>query len=312
MKQRILVPLDGSPLAETALSEARLMAQVLDCAITLLHVIMPVTAERAYLFPTSRLQHDWEDYHSRAQEYLHTVQARLAEDGIEAACCVDEGFPADVITRHIENDPAVAMAVIATHGRSGLQRWFLGSVADKVFHAVRKPVMIVRPAPKNQPVVDKGQYRTILVPLDGSSIAAQAIDMAQQIGKNTGATLVLLGAVPNVTDLIMGVGDTLPLWMEEQLQEEKDRLTKYLDLTAQQYVATGGKARTRVVYGQPAEEILHACTDEKADLIVMASHGRSGMQRLWYGSVATKVVNAAAVPLLIIHASIPNEPGTPL
>ncbi len=312
MKQRILVPLDGSPLAETALSEARLIAQVLDCAITLLHVIMPVTSERAYLFPTSRLQHDWQDYHSQAQEYLHTIQATLAEDGIEAACCVDEGFPADRITHHVESDPAVAMVVMATHGRSGMQRWFLGSVADKVFHAVRKPVLIVRPPAKSQPVLTKQQYKTILVPLDGSPIAAQALDLAQQIGQATGATLLLLGAVPDVTDLIMGVGDTLPLWMEEQLQEEKERLTKYLDLTAQQYAATGGTVRTKVVYGRAAEEILHACTDEKADLIVMASHGRSGIQRLWYGSVATKVVNAAAVPLIIIHASAGNQPGTPL
>jgi nucleotide-binding universal stress UspA family protein len=312
MKQRILVPLDGSPLAEAALSEARLMAQVLDCAITLLHVIMPVTAERAYLFPTTRLQHDWEDYHTQAQEYLHSVQATLASDGIEASCCVEEGFPADMITHHVENDPAVTMVVMATHGRSGVRRWVMGSVADKVFHAVRKPVLIVRPPAKNQPVAPKTHYSTILVPLDGSPIAAQALDHAKLIGKATGATLLLLGAVPDVTDLITGVGDTLPLWMEEHLQEEKDRLSAYLETVAQQYAASGGAVRTKVVNGRAAEEILHTCTDEKADLIIMASHGRSGLQRLWYGSVATKVVNAAPVPLLVIHATTASEPGAPL
>jgi nucleotide-binding universal stress UspA family protein len=301
MEKRILVPLDGSPAAETALADAAAIAGRRGCGLLLLHVVALDKGERTYRFHRSAAQPAGEVV-DHATAYLQGVQQRLADHGVTAELLVDEGDPAVRIIHHVERDESVEMVAMATHGRGGIRRLLMGSVADKVFRATHKPLLLLRPEETAADQQLDKQYQTILVPLDGSPTAAQALWYAQELAEEMQARLVLVGVAPELEDLLLGVGDTLPLWMDDSLQKQKADLRDYLATAAANLASARLPVETRVVSGLPAEAILKACQDDRADILVISSHGRSGFQRLWYGSVATKLVHSAHVPLLLINA----------
>ena len=301
MDTRILVPLDGSPSAEAALADGVAIARRRKCGLLLLHVVALDTGERTYRFHRSAA-HPAVEGAEQAAAYLQSVQQRLAAHGVAAEILVDEGDPAMRIIDRVGHDDAVDMVAMATHGRGGLRRWLMGSVADKVFRAVHKPLLLLRPEDTAATQELDKQYQTIMVPLDGSPTAAQALWYAQDLAEEMQARLVLVGVAPELEDLLLGVGDTFPLWMNDSLQQQKANLQDYLASAAANLASTRLPVETRVVSGLPAEAILKACKDCRADILVISSHGRSGFQRLWYGSVATKLVHSAQVPLLLINA----------
>jgi nucleotide-binding universal stress UspA family protein len=178
----------------------------------------------------------------------------------------------------------VAMIAMTTHGRSGWSEWAFGSIAQKVLHGAPVPLLLRRartaPAVSATPAL-----RTILVPLDGSAFAEQALPLAQQFAQASNVTLLLVAAMPPLDDMGLVLAGVEPMWMLADSYATDDREKDYLNNIAQRVRATGITVHTCCVWDAPAQAILRTSTEEGADLVVMTTHGRMGVQRLWLGSV---------------------------
>jgi nucleotide-binding universal stress UspA family protein len=313
MQHEILVPLDGSPLAETILPHAQLLAESTGSALTLLSIVpvLPVTNPMAGALGMDPLdEHDWETDVARAHDYLLGVAARLEADGVRVRAEAIEGVPAPAILDYAARHPAVRTIAMATHGRGGVGRWVFGSVAEQVLHGTPIPLLLVRPqpGPRGPQTPAARPYRTILVPLDGSALAEQALTQATALAAHAGAALLLVAAVPEPDTAVGRPGkETQPRNRAAAARvAEATRLEAYLGRTAANLRAQGAGAGTALPAGPAAEAILHAAETGGADLIVMASHGRSGLARLWLGSVAAKVVQGATRPVFLVRATGPD------
>jgi nucleotide-binding universal stress UspA family protein len=310
MQREILIPLDGSPLAETILPHAQRLAESTGSAITLLSAVPTVLTANAVAGPLGMEpydEHAWETDVAQAHDYLLRVAARLEAQGLRVRADVVEGVPAPAILDYCTRHPAVGTIAMATHGRSGLGRWVFGSVAAQVLHGAVIPLLLVRPQPgPHGPQTPAGRpYQTILVPLDGSLLAEQALTTATTLARAAGAALLLVSAVPEPDAHVGRPGnETQPRSRAAAARvAEAGRLETYLGRTAADLRAQGLGAGTALPGGPAAEGILHAAETSGADLIVMASHGRSGLARLWLGSVAAKVVQGATRPVLLVRAT---------
>jgi nucleotide-binding universal stress UspA family protein len=146
-------------------------------------------------------------------------------------------------------------------------------------------------------------YKTILVPLDSSLLAEQALEHALDLATTEDTTILLVTVLPNPQQRI-GLSDTFaPLWLEEVQKSEANRLKDYLLATAQKLRRRGLKVQTETPTGNPAAAIIRTATKRHADMIVMTTHGRSGFQRLWLGSVATSIVHQSTCPLLLVRST---------
>jgi nucleotide-binding universal stress UspA family protein len=174
-----------------------------------------------------------------------------------------------------------------------------------VLHASIKPLLLVRPGTPESDMqaqlhpVAAQPYRTILVPLDGSAFAEQALAQARDLASLTGASLVLVTVMLGEHDYMSEVVAAEHWAIADRNTAEQ--LGSYLADTAAQLQAAGLPVSTQLVHGYPPEEILRVGDQVQADLIVMATHGRGGFQRLWLGSVALKIVQASNIPILVIR-----------
>ena len=307
MIPQILVPLDGSVHAESALAVARAVARATGRELTLLRVVpTPIIVEPIIGLPPPRnhladcLAADLES----AIHYLQEVAGRLP-GAVQTVAL--QGDPATAIVAYAEQHPQIVLIAMATHGRTGLSRWVLGSVADAVLHAAPVPLLLSRPGAAGSAALPPRGASTILVPLDGSAFAAQALDPACALATATGATVVLLGAhEPGARP----AGDAGPSGVAPDRQNGVLHLEEHLRATATRLAAAGIPVTTQLVQGPPAQVILDQCEHVPADLIVMATHGRQGLQRLRLGSVAWQVVQGATRPVLLYRH--PAGPVLPL
>jgi nucleotide-binding universal stress UspA family protein len=306
MEKQILVPLDGSALAETVLPHAEALARANGYALLLLHVATPSETSQTNVWiaaAPAALRREWEVSRlTQLHAYMTAVATRLQAEGLQVRTEVlMDHDPAAAIVGRADRDPAVAMIAIATHGRSGLSRWALGSVAARVLHAATKPLLLLRAREASEAAIPNWQYRTILVPLDGSVFAEHALEPAQTIAAGSGSELLLLAVVPAVDDIALAEVDIIPDWMQAEREVEREHHDQYIKQVADRLAVGGQRVRTRLGTGSPAEEILLAADVEQAGLIVMTTHGRSGLSRLWLGSVAAKVAQGSQVPVLLVR-----------
>lgn len=302
----IVVPLDGSPLAERALPYAQYLATLYNANIRLIDVVPDPLPEPATIDTLPHLYHMGEtitERHvrqqalhkaacDRAEGYLFSQAVRLRGQGLQVSADVCGGPPAEAIVQHA--DQSDTLVVMATHGRSGLRRWALGSVADGVVHLGHTPVLLVR---ATGDVVRTWSIRRIVVPLDGSRYSQQALPLAADLADQAGADLIFVQVLTPLLDLEGGWG-ALP--GDFDAQRRTDACAE-LHAIADEYRARDLHVTPIVTFGYPAEEIMHASASHDADLIVMATHGRSGVQRVVLGSVADKLLHATATPLLLVH-----------
>ena len=314
MQPQILVPLDGSPMAEIALPHAVAMAKLTSSTLTLLRAVPPPTVFEPIagtIAPSAAIWEIWDGELDMAREYVATIARSLQPEGLSMQTAVFDEQPATAIVRYCEEQPSVALVVMATHGRSGLRRWVFGSVAEKVLHASPRPLLLIRPTGKeSEKPIDKLQetpaphYRKIVVPLDGSPFAEQALEQARKIACRSGGKLILVSVATTPIDYRIELAGAAagPVWVESVEQPETEYLTKYVLNTAEKLQMAGLEATGHITEGMPEEEILRVSQRVDADLIVMSTHGRSGLERMWLGSVAMKVVQTANTPVLLVRA----------
>lgn len=297
----ILVPLDGSPLAERVLPYADAVARATGASLTLMTAVENHRDGVGARLPAlrERLEHGARD---RAAQHLEGAAALLRSWGRTVSTLITSGRPAEEILDAAERLNA-ALIAMATHGRSGLQRWLVGSVADKVMRLSRRPTLLVRPAEEQGPLQPLPLTR-LMVPLDGSPLAEQALTIAVEVARGAGARLLLVRVEPWVSTTLAATGEAAAL-------VNVDDLEAAVAHEAEQYLAeVRGRlpvdlpVDTAVLRGTPALELIAYAERAQVDLTVMSTHGRGGLQRLVLGSTADRLVRAG-LPCLLVP---PAEP----
>jgi nucleotide-binding universal stress UspA family protein len=230
----------------------------------------------------------------QATAYLHTVCARHARAGSTLRPQIVEGDPASRIVE-VATTEGVDAIVMTTHGYSGFTYWVMGSVTERVVRAATCPILVVR---------DARPIRHILVPVDGSLRAEQALLPALALARRLDATATLLHVLqPTFVLAPRSFGWeylSLELDMAMMATAEQDA-RRYVTELAERHAASEVTIRTIVRGGTIAETILHVAESEKSDVIAMATHGRTGLRRWVYGSVAEKVLHRVPCTLLIVR-----------
>jgi nucleotide-binding universal stress UspA family protein len=287
MFERILVPVDGSELAERALPSAVALAHGLRCPAHLIQVIpLPRTLAFGPVVSAEVWNQVIEGSTEAASEHLERLQLHFTVAGVPATHEVRLGDPALQIIEQAQG-PLPTLVVMATHGRGGFKHWALGSVAEKVVRGIDTPVYLVPAAAKAV-----APPRRVLVPLDGSATAGAILPAALDISAALGADLTLLRAYP-----LDGEGT----------RRAHHAAWAYLQAEKRQLERPGRCVRTATRRGEAALEILEYACRHKVDAIAMATHGRSAVRRWALGSVADKVLHGAPVPVLLLRAKLRAE-----
>ena len=299
MYKRILVPLDGSELAEVALPYAEELSVKLGIGIELLRAVaLPVYSE-----PLGGVYNVEQElaFKSGAKEYLSRVGCRLKERGIDVRPGVVSSTAAEGIIDCASKD-GVELIVLATHGHSGLTRWALGSVADRIIRGTDKPVVLIR-AKEHQPAVsEQGVIKKIVVPLDGSKESEAVIPCVTWFAAGLGAEVILFQALAGGFHTITAEGYDYTIYPEQQIASDKAFAENYLTMAGKQFEEKGIGLSYEVRVGDAAEEIIEFANDLGADMVAMSTHGRSGVSRWVLGSVAEKVLREGNKPLLLVRA----------
>jgi len=309
----VMVPLDGSRFAEHALPMALAIARRSESG---LHLVRVRTAPW--------LDSDLDGAEDYVKVLARQLEARLPgkvtpwilndESGALRYPPPTPDSVAEVLASHAQNHD-VGMIVMATHGRGGVQRAWLGSVADSFARITPRPVLLLRPHGEDfNPAVDATRgIRHILVPLDGSETAEQAIRRARLLGERFGARYTLLRIISPLSQQYSGVGyDAYPL--AHMIPMSRRAAADYLDRVAADLRGDGLTVETAVVEDtSPAPAITDYANEHDVETIAITTSGAGGIRRLLFGSVADKVVRNGEVPVLVCNvrheeaASSPDE-----
>ena len=320
----VLVPLDGSELAEGILPYVAQIAGGVGARITLITVVDPdmleipnalrgessggrVPAREREQAHTRRheesgpfVQQILENVERRAEANLREVAERLREQGANAEGRVVLGTPAEQIARFAE-DEGCDLIAMSTHGRNLIARGVLGSVTDKVIHSVGVPVLAITPErARKYHQEPAAQMTSLLAPLDGSELAEAVLPYVESLAQAMPlkVTLVKVLRLDASTSAYLE-GMTYPTDARIQAEVEKES-TEYLGEVASTLSGKGVEVDTSVVLGTPASAIADLAHEHDYDIIAMATHGRSGISRWVLGSVTETLVRTSGNPVLVI------------
>ncbi len=294
MNGKILVPLDGSKVAECALPYVENIAVKTDGEIVLLSVSATGSPETNHIFQ-SYLEHLTEQIERRLKERWN---GQKPPQHLE----VHSGKAAEEIVRYADENN-VSLIVMSSRGLSARGPWALGSVAGKVVRGTRKPVLLVRGQPGNATIQQDRLVKRILVPLDGSPTGESAIPCTGMMAKALDSEVVLFHVVRQPAPWVgLEGGMSYTMSLEEE-EGRKAYAIAYLEKVGKQLEDEGVKVTCKIGFGFPADEILDYAKANAVGLIAMSSHGRSGIRRWVLGSVTAKVLNSGDTAVLIVRAS---------
>jgi nucleotide-binding universal stress UspA family protein len=290
---KILCPVDFSAVSQHALDHAAAIARWYDARLMVLHVfanlptmdVPPLVLDAAN---QERLTND-----------MRAMAARVPPEVPLDFRVMEAGFVHDEILAQLA-DTRADLLVIGTHGRSGFQRLFLGSVTEKVIRKAACPTLVVPPrAPDVSPDAPV-QFRRILCPVDFSASSLDALAYAIDLAEEADARLTLLHAVeiPPILNQEPSVVEVdLPRFREAAAGEARRRLHNLIPEQARTYCTV----ETAVVEGRAYREILRQANQQQSDLVVMGVHGRGAIDRLVFGSTTHHVIRAAPCPVLVVR-----------
>lgn len=333
MFKKILVPLDGSELAEGILPYVMQMARGLDLPVTLLSVVdpedvempdsasgpgadalvghissvgvdvvdidsPPIGARLSHAVISERSQmHATQVYEEAVVEmrgYLEEKAKDIVERGIAVSTLVRYGNAAEQILAAADKD-GCGLIAMSTHGRTAFGRGLIGSVADRVAHSSGLPTLIISPERAEAYWSGGANFTSLMVPLDGSRLSEQALPVAERLAKTLGLDVVLTRAAK--TEGVYPYVGTRGL----EIAIEKEGLT-YLENIGEELEDKGLNVSWELLRGAPAPALVDYAHKMPQDMIVMTTHGRSGVRRLLLGSVAETLVRSSGDPVLLIPA----------
>ena len=300
MYSRMLIPLDGSKTAEKVLPYARFVAGALKLPIELLAVVdivemaTHISADQARYLDTMTA-----DGVRRSEQYLGEI-ARTFPKGTK--CTVEKGQPEQVIIETAAADKGT-LVTMATHGRSGMNRWLLGSVTEKVLRGGTNPMLLVR-ATEEGKTNGGANLKSIVVPLDGSELAEGVLPAVAELAKTLRLAVVLFRAYNIPYSAYAGGEGYYAVNYNELLTAMRDEAVDYLEKKAEA-VKKMGIAEVSCVAkeGFAADEIISLARQSPDNLIAMCTHGRSGVKRWMLGSVTETVVRHSSGPFLVFRAA---------
>ena len=314
MYENIIVPLDGSDASRQVLPYARSIAKTVGATLRLIGVLEPLNrvdnlsrmGSGAQNAPMSQselvLSEDWRalvgGLRREARERLDAAAEETRSQGIETTVELLEGEAAEQIIA-AGNRAGESLIAMSTHGRSGIGRWMLGSVTDKVVKHTATPVLIIR-AQREAPPDDVALSRVVL-PLDGSELAERAIPHAVAFANAFGTGITILRS-SSPTAYGFGYADyyaaqTYTDISSEVLSDVRDYVTSAVGRIQGMGVSS---VEERTPEGNPGAAIIDEVGDDRTKLVVMTTHGRTGVGRWVLGSVTDRVIQHSAGPVMVI------------
>lgn len=280
MYSEILVPMDGSHLSERVLPYVRMLSGSFRLPVHLFQAFGPVSEALADPVHGRYLDAVSASYRDTATDYLNGIKKSLAGLGSPVTCTVREGRPAHLIVDEAEKKPGTMIAM-STHGRSGVSRWLMGSVTNKVLHATKAPLLVVR-ASEEENAAPPRELTSIIVPLDGSILAEESLSHATDLAKAMSLNVILVRVETDGEEV-----------SDNYLHEVREKMSR-------EGVPSIEK---RVLHGHPAVKLVDLAHDTSESLVAMTTHGRSGVGRWVLGSVTDRVVRHSGDPVLVIRSS---------
>ncbi|KPK48476.1 MAG: hypothetical protein AMJ77_00085 [Dehalococcoidia bacterium SM23_28_2] len=304
MFDKILVPLDGSPVAQAILPYVMLVAKGFHSRVILFHVAESALDQED---PEQKTYADetMERIRPLAENYLAGVADEFRKQGIDVETRVVGGRATAKILEHAEQEN-VGLIALSTHGRSGLARWVMGSGVDRILRACEQPVLLVRPR-------DEGGGETaarlskIIVPLDGSNTAEAALPLAEELARALGLELILIQVIGVETTVRFGSMAPDSWSVPSDVLQQLDVVASgYLTGLAKQLKNKGLTVQWEVFRGAAGSRIVEFAKETSDSLVAMTTHGRSGFRRWVMGSVADEVVRHTGEPVLVIRPHRPR------
>lgn len=310
MLRTIVVPLDGSPFGLQALPVALSLAQRAHAALHLVHVQTPpvplVDLPGAPTFDVALAAERAGVTEESLQELAGRIRARWQ---LEVRVAIRIGWTGETIAAYAR-EAGADMIVLTTHGRGGVSRFWLGSVADELLRIANAPVLAVRPVRRGPGIGRARRFRHLMAPLDGSDLAEEALAPAVVTARLWNARLTLL----RVLTPHLAIARPAPVTRLDRadLARQQQQADDYLRVVAARVRQEGVSVTTRVVANaDPARAIIRAATSRGVDLIAIASHARGGLGRLLRGSVCDRVLRGATgAAILLIRPGGAEPPST--
>jgi nucleotide-binding universal stress UspA family protein len=292
MGQKIIVPLDGSELAEVALPYAEESIGRTGSELIIISVKEPKDTRSPRM-----LQAYLEKMTEAAEVEAEKYQKNPGGEPVSVRWEILNGNPAEEIIS-FANREAGSRIIMATHGESGITRWALGSVADKVSRIIERPVMLIRAQGSKPAVRERGFFNKLLAPLDGSKESEMTLPLVEELAHDWQAEVTLM-QVLKMGNSVIGYGDlTNP-------ESWKTSVKEYLEKIAGSMQNKGINTKYTIIetFGDIAGEINKYTAQNYVDLVVMATHGLSGPRRWILGSVTNKVLNEGNTPIMLVRSS---------
>lgn len=304
MLESILVPLDGSPLAESVLPHVVALAGAFGSRVILLRVL------EAHQNAETTLTVDplsWQLDKSEAGLYLDSVRARLEQADLQVETALLEGRGAEHVVEFAESRK-ISLIVIGSHGQSGLSRWSIGSIAQKIVLSASTSLLIVRGRQPTPETVTSQQYERILVPLDGSWRAECVLSIALQLARAHQSQLHLASVVgrPELARRTPPTQEDLDL-VNRLVERNQEETARYLEQLPARLPVEGLDVQTHLLLSENVTTTLYELVEqEHIDLLMLCAHGYSGEARWPYGRLVSNFILYGASPLFIMQ-DLPSE-----
>jgi nucleotide-binding universal stress UspA family protein len=301
--KRVLVPLDGSQVAEIALAYAAEFAKKLGSEVILLNVRAPHEdpdnpEHRAYM---SKMAAETEQNISKSPDLPAGKKVK-----VDSAIIGSSLHPAEEIVDYADKKN-ISLIIMATHGRTGIRRWTLGSTADKVARVSRCPLLLIR---AGADIPESVRLGNLLVTLDGSQKSEAVLPYVEALAGKFKVKVNLLNVVeppyhlyfyPGALGYYGNPGITRVPYTEGEIKPLQEVADKYLKTISDELIKRGIETSYEVRTGSAGEEIINAEEEMHPDILVMSTSGHSGFGRWNDGSVADKALHAGITPLLLIR-----------
>lgn len=314
MFDTILVPLDGSQLADCVLPHVLAIASSFDAEITLLRVLEKNQAGTStQLFDLV----NWQINKTKAALYLDKTQARLQKLNIRIRTEVLEGLIAEGITEYAQNQ-GIKLIIMSSHGRHGLTQWGISSITQKTILSAQTSLFIVRAHPygvHSDELTEPQIYQHILVPLDGSQRAENVLPIITQLARFHKSQIHLVRVVqtPEMARQMPLVSEDIDL-SSRVVERNREEAERYLEQLKSRSYLEGIAVQTHLITSDNnAAVALHQLVgQEQIDLVALSAHGHSGNHQWPYGSVVNNFILYSKVPLLVVQDQpVKQEPKTP-
>jgi nucleotide-binding universal stress UspA family protein len=309
----ILVPLDGSQLAECVLPHTVAIASTFDAEITLLRMLEKNQASSsAQLFDLL----NWQINKTKATLYLEKTKTRLQESKVRARATVLEGLVAEGITEYAQNQ-GMKLIILSSHGHTGLSKWGISSIAQKIILSAPTSVLIVR---AHQHDIHAGAlsaipvYQRILVPLDGSQRAENVLPILTQLAHYHKSQIHIVHVVqtPEMARQMPPRPEDIDL-SNRVVARNREEAEHYLEQVKARSILEGIAVQTHLITSDNAAVALHRVAEqENIDMVTLSAHGYSGNQQWPYGSMVNNFILYGKIPLLIVQDLPAKQESMPL